>query len=92
MSYIRVKVYPNSKKEEIKKISNKESSSDESSASNSGDKGDKFEVWLREKAENNQANKKLCRLMGQYFDNPDGGVRIINGHHSRIKLLKVGKN
>lgn len=52
----------------------------------------KFEIWIREKAENNQANKKLCKLMATYFNNPDGGVRILNGHHNRIKLLKVGKN
>lgn len=73
MTYIRAKVHPDSKKDEIQKISE-----------------DKFEVWVRDKAQNNAANKKLCQLMVQYFDNPEGGVQILNGHHSRIKLLKIG--
>jgi len=75
MTYIKVKVYPESKKEKL--IQTKENN---------------FEVWVREKAERNQVNKRLCQIMGQYFNNPDGGVKILNGHHSRIKLLKVGNN
>jgi uncharacterized protein YggU (UPF0235/DUF167 family) len=53
---------------------------------------DKFEVWVTEKAERNQVNKKLCDMISHYFNNPDGGVKILNGHHHRIKLLKVGNN
>ncbi|NCS99048.1 DUF167 domain-containing protein [Candidatus Parcubacteria bacterium] len=75
MTYIRAKVHPNSKKEEIKQISD-----------------NRFEIWLREKPERNQVNKKLCQIIGQRFDNPKGGVKILSGHHQRIKLLKVGNN
>jgi predicted nucleotidyltransferase len=39
---------------------------------------------------------KLMVIFGSFishhFNNPDGGVKIINGHHSRVKLLKVGNN
>lgn len=54
-------------------------------------KEDTFEVHVREKAEKNLANKKVCELLFSYFNEPDGGVKIINGHHSPIKLLKIGK-
>ena len=74
MTYIKVKVYPESKKEELKQIAE-----------------DRFEVWVKEKPERNQVNKRLCQIISHHFNNPDGGVKIINGHHSRIKLLKVGK-
>ncbi len=75
MTYVKVKVHPESKKEELMQI-----------------KENYFEIWVREKPEKNQVNKRLCQIISQYFDNPDGGVIIINGHHSRIKLLKIGNN
>lgn len=75
MTYIKVKVHPNSKKQEIKQISE-----------------DKFEIWVKEKPERNQVNKILCQIISQHFNNPEGGVKILNGHHNRIKLLKVGNN
>lgn len=75
MAYIKVKVYPESKKEELKQIGK-----------------DRFEVWVKEKAERNWVNKKLCQIISQHFNNPDGGVKILNGHHQRVKLLKVGNN
>jgi uncharacterized protein YggU (UPF0235/DUF167 family) len=49
-----------------------------------------FEIRVREKAERNEANKKICQIINDHFDRPIGGVRIINGHHNPIKLLKVG--
>lgn len=74
MTYIKVTVFPESKKEEINLI---------------GD--NRFEIKVKEKAENNQANKKIIEILKSHFKNPEGGVKIINGHHSRIKLLKIGK-
>ena len=75
MTYIKVKVHPESKKEELKQIGE-----------------DRFEVWIKEKPERNQVNKRLCHIISHHFNNPDSGVKIINGHHCRIKLLKVGSN
>jgi|AntRauTorcE11897_2_1112592.scaffolds.fasta_scaffold08165_6 uncharacterized protein YggU (UPF0235/DUF167 family) len=75
MTYIKVKVHPESKKEELTQI-----------------KEDHFEIWVKEKPERNQVNKRLCQIISHHFNNPDGGVKIINGHHSRVKLLKVGNN
>jgi uncharacterized protein YggU (UPF0235/DUF167 family) len=51
-----------------------------------------FKISVREKAERGEANKKVLKLIQTEFNNPEGGVRIINGHHSPVKLLKVGKD
>lgn len=73
--YIKVKVKPDSKNEELKAIS-----------------ANSFEIKVKEKAERNLANKKICELIKAHFKNPKGGVKIINGHHSNVKLLKVGND
>ncbi|HRY31140.1 MAG TPA: DUF167 domain-containing protein [Candidatus Paceibacterota bacterium] len=51
-----------------------------------------FEISVREPAEHNLANKKICTLLASHFSNPLGGVKIINGHHARTKLLKIGND
>ena len=48
---------------------------------------DHFEISVKEKAENNMANKKIIELLASYFKVPMGKVRIINGHHHPHKLL-----
>lgn len=55
-------------------------------------KDNEFVVSVREPAERGEANKRICQLMHKYFDSPEGGVKIINGHQSNVKLLKVGNN
>lgn len=50
-----------------------------------------FEVSVKEPAERNLANKRLLEILADHFNNPEGGVKIINGHHSRKKLIRVGK-
>ncbi len=49
-----------------------------------------FEISVREPAERGEANKRVCEIIQRHFDNPVGGVMIVNGHHSSTKLLKVG--
>jgi len=49
-----------------------------------------FEISVKEKAENGAANKKILELVSIHFENPPGGVKIVNGHHHRVKLLAVG--
>ncbi len=49
-----------------------------------------FELSVNAKAERGEANKRVLDLVREHFDNPKGGVKIINGHRSRVKLLKVG--
>jgi len=53
-------------------------------------KENEFKISVKEKAENNMANKRICQVIEKHFHYPGGGVRIISGHHSPVKLLKVG--
>jgi uncharacterized protein YggU (UPF0235/DUF167 family) len=50
---------------------------------------DHFEIWVREKAENNIANKKVIEILAKHFDISSKNIRIINGHHHPHKLLVV---
>lgn len=50
---------------------------------------DHFEIWTKEKAERNMANKRVLALIAQHFAVPVGKVKIVNGHHHPTKLLSV---
>ncbi|MBU2103894.1 DUF167 domain-containing protein [Patescibacteria group bacterium] len=50
---------------------------------------DHFIISVREKAENNLANKRVREVISEYFKIPSSQVRIVNGHHSPSKLLSV---
>jgi uncharacterized protein YggU (UPF0235/DUF167 family) len=50
---------------------------------------DHFEVSVKEKAENNMANKRIIEILAMYFKVSIGKIRIINGHHHPHKLLIV---
>jgi uncharacterized protein YggU (UPF0235/DUF167 family) len=75
--YVRVRVSTGQKTESIKKVTGKDN---------------EFIVKVREKAERGAANKKVLQLVQDEFNNPVGGVRIVNGQHHPIKLLRVGEN
>jgi uncharacterized protein YggU (UPF0235/DUF167 family) len=51
------------------------------------EKDDHFIISIREKAERNQANKRILEIIKNLF--PGKTVRIINGHQSPSKLLAV---
>jgi uncharacterized protein YggU (UPF0235/DUF167 family) len=48
-----------------------------------------FSITVREKAERNDANRRVIALVAEHFQVPVGKVRIVNGHHSPSKLLSV---
>ena len=73
--YIKAKVRPNSKKDQIIEL-----------------KPNYYEIHLKAKPERNQANISLIDFLNTYFENPPGGVKIINGHHTRVKLIRIGKD
>lgn len=51
-------------------------------------KDDHFEVWVREPAERNLANKRLLDLVRENF--PDAKkIKIVSGHHSPSKLFSI---
>lgn len=51
-------------------------------------KEDHFEIWIKEPAEKNLANKKIIEVLKNYFPESKS-VRIISGHHSPSKLFSV---
>ncbi len=50
---------------------------------------DEFEVHVKERAQDNEANKAVCRLLSRYFDLGRGSVRIIKGGKKRNKIIKI---
>jgi len=52
---------------------------------------DHFLILVKEKAERNQANKRVLEILAEFFGLPKGKVRIVNGHQSPTKLLIVEK-
>lgn len=50
---------------------------------------DHYLVWVREKAERNMANTRVCQIMALYLGVSRKSVRIISGHQSPSKILSV---
>ena len=70
--YIKVKVFPKSKKEKIAQIDS-----------------DRFEIWVKEKAERNQANWATINLLSQYLNIPLGRIRLVKGRSERNKIFQI---
>ncbi len=50
---------------------------------------DHYDIKVKEPAERNLANNRICELIAREFSVASGAVRIINGHHSPSKLLSI---
>jgi len=48
-----------------------------------------FFIWVKEPAERNLANKKVCEIIAKEFNVSVKTVRIISGHHSPSKILSI---
>lgn len=48
-----------------------------------------FDISVREKAEKNMANKRVIEIIALQFGVSVNRVRIINGHHTPVKLLAI---
>jgi uncharacterized protein YggU (UPF0235/DUF167 family) len=48
-----------------------------------------FNIWVKEKAERNRANNRVCEIIASIFSVSSKTVRIINGHHSPSKLISI---
>ena len=51
----------------------------------------RFEISIKEKPERGNANKRILEMFTNFYDSPAGGVSIINGQQSPVKLLKIGR-
>ncbi len=48
---------------------------------------DHYNVSVKEKAENNHANRRLLEIM--HLEYPNSIIRMISGHHSPSKILSI---
>lgn len=48
-----------------------------------------FDVSVREKPEQNQANRKIIQIVARYFKMEPEQVRMISGHHKPSKILSI---
>lgn len=48
-----------------------------------------FDVFVREKPEQNMANRKIIELIARHFSIPVSKVKIISGHHKPTKILSI---
>lgn len=48
-----------------------------------------FKIFVREKAKQNMANKRILEIIAREYGLVSGKVRIVSGHHSPSKLLSV---
>ena len=69
--YVRIKVFPNSKKEVFQIEENR------------------LKIFVREDALNNQANKKVCKLIAHHFKVEISKVQIILGHKHQNKTIWI---
>lgn len=50
---------------------------------------DEFLIAVKEPAERNLANRRVCELIAEQFALSPKAVRIISGHHSPTKILDL---
>lgn len=50
---------------------------------------DSYNIEVKEPAEQNLANRRVCELIAGEFAVPVKAVRIVSGHHSPSKILSV---
>jgi uncharacterized protein YggU (UPF0235/DUF167 family) len=50
---------------------------------------DSYLISVREKAQKNMANKRVCEILASLFEISIKDVRIINGHQSPSKILSI---
>ena len=50
---------------------------------------DSFEVWVKAKPVQGQANRAVLRALAGYFNLPAGKVRLVRGFKERNKIIEV---
>jgi uncharacterized protein YggU (UPF0235/DUF167 family) len=50
---------------------------------------DTYLISVKEKAERNLANKRVCEIMAKEFGISEKNIRIISGHQSPSKILSI---
>lgn len=50
---------------------------------------DSYQISVKEKAERNLANRRICEIFASIYKIKPGKVRIISGHQSPSKILSI---
>jgi uncharacterized protein YggU (UPF0235/DUF167 family) len=53
------------------------------------EKGDVLVIAVKEPASGNHANDRVREVIAERFKTPLGKVRILTGHHSRVKMVSI---
>lgn len=69
---IKVKVFPNSKQEEVIKKTE-----------------DSFEIRIKQKPVQGQANQAVINVLSLYFNVPDKRIKLVKGFRQRNKVFKI---
>lgn len=77
--YIKVFVTPGAKREKV----------EAADPDRGGKKGDALVISVREPARGNRANRRVREIVAAKVGKPVGKVRILTGHHSRVKMMSV---
>ncbi len=72
MNIVRVKAFPDSKKDHIEETSEKV-----------------LRVFVREAAQNNQANRAVIRAVSEYYTVAENKLRLISGHRGLNKMIQI---
>lgn len=48
-----------------------------------------FSVWVKEPPKNGEANQALIRVLADYFKISRQNIKILTGHSSKIKTVKI---
>ncbi len=51
--------------------------------------GNKWTISVKEPAEQNRANERVCTLIARDLGVARSDIRILTGHHSRVKMISV---
>lgn len=50
-----------------------------------------FEVWVKERPIQGQANRAVTRVLAEYFEVPSESVKLVKGFRQRSKVFEVRK-
>lgn len=49
----------------------------------------KIRIFVREAAQNNQANKKILASLAEFYEIPQNKLKMISGHQSPNKIIQI---
>ena len=86
---LHVRVKPGAGKDEIEKFSDTKKSKIFGVPKTKGFCDDRYLVYLKARAENNEANIALIKMLSKYFGTPSTRIKIKAGVGSRDKIVEV---